>query len=179
MARQKGGFRRSRGPRRRTGWEAGTGGTTVTEFSTLTPAFIGNAVVALLDGLTLLRTRGFLKIVQIAGATANDGMVGAFGIGIATTAAITAGIGSVPTPITEQEWEGWLYWQGFSVSTITATEGDGVNAVARVQEFIIDSKAMRKIDENESLYAAFEVGTEVGAVTIAVTHDCRMLFALP
>ncbi len=163
--------------RRRTGWEEGTGGTTLLNLTTTTPSFVGQALGIQTDGLTLVRTRGYFKIVMQLAASLGDGMTGAFGIGLASTAAVAAGIGSVPTPITEQNWEGWLYWHGFSVEAITASESNWGNEVLDVAE--IDSKAMRKIDSDMSFYAAIEIGTETGAVTAIVHHDSRMLFKLP
>ena len=63
----------------------------------------------------LIRTRGeFLIFLHSATALAH-GYHGAFGIAKATTVAITAGAASVPTPITEENWDGWLYHRYFSV----------------------------------------------------------------
>jgi len=105
-------------------------------------------------------------------------MRGAVGIGIASLAAVTAGIASVPTPITEQSWEGWLWWSAFGVLATTATEADGVNAFSTVAEFELDSKAMRKFGEDMAFFTAIEV-VETGTASISVSHDTRMLFALP
>ncbi len=63
--------------------------------------FVGAAVTPTIEGSTMIRIRGLLNYFLLAGAAAGDGFQGAFGIGIATTAAVAAGIASVPTPITE------------------------------------------------------------------------------
>jgi len=175
----RGGFpaRMSR-PRRRTGWQRGTGGTTSTALSSTGAQFVGNAVSVLEDGFTVVRTRGYYQVHLTLATAVNNGFLGAFGIAIASTAAVAAGIGSVPTPLTEQTWEGWLYWSAFAVKGITATTADGVNALAHYTKEIIDSKAMRKIGSDMSLYAAVDV-VEGGVSTAELFHDSRMLFKLP
>ena len=117
--------------RRRSSWEEGTGGTSVNSFTASQSAFLGSALAISQDGLTLARTRGYVRAILTTSTGANDGFSGAIGIGIATTAAVTAGAASVPTPITEQDWEGWIWWNPFSVQSATSTLADGVNAIQR------------------------------------------------
>ena len=95
------------------------------------------------------------------------------GIGKATEQAVLAGIGSVPTPIAEQNWDGWLFWT--PISSHSAEAG-----IARDTNFdlVLDSRAMRKISEEDAFYAAFEV-VEIGTSTLDMFLDSRMLFALP
>ena len=81
-------------------------------------------------------------------------------------------------PLTEQQWDGWLYWTPFSLHALTATIGEGVNAPGAYQRIVVDSKAMRKIAVEEGFYAALEV-TEIGVATMHGFFDSRMLFALP
>ena len=69
-----------------------------------------------------------------------DGFHGAFGVGLVTSAAAAAGVGSIPTPVTEQGWDGWILHQYFHVHRGAAAFGDN----AGVARFILDSKAMRK-----------------------------------
>lgn len=165
----------SRSRRRRTGWDEGTGGITILNLTASGSSFVGSAL-AQIDGETLVRTRGYWEAWILSATSANDSFTGAFGIGIASDAAITAGIASVPTPITEQGWEGWLYWSAFHVSAVVATEA--VGPTVGLWREVIDSKAMRKSESSMSHYAAIEV-TEVGAASLNVVHDSRMLFKLP
>ena len=167
----------TRGRPRQTSWEAGTGSTGTTTVNSTTPSFVGQAVQAVVDGLTLVRTRGHLRVTLTSQASALDGFRFAFGIGIATFAAVNAGIASVPTPITEQDWDGWLYWSSGAVLAITGTEADGANALVIDHKEVIDSKAMRKFGEDMALYAAFEAA-ETGTGNLQIHHDSRMLFKL-
>jgi len=164
--------------RRKTAWDAGTGGTASTPVNSSAAAFIGSGLNVLVDGITAVRIRGYLKMELHVVSGILSGFSGAFGIGKTSLAAFTAGIASVPTPITEQGQENWLYWQPFNVNAISATIADGVNANAVVFETVIDSKAMRKMDVGDVLYAAIET-VEVGTATMDVWHDSRILAKLP
>ena len=116
MARLSRGLSRGRVvPRRRKVWGLGVGGTAVTSLSVTGAQFVGSAVTPTVDDLTLMRTRGMLNLVGLTSDAAGVGFQGAFGIAVATAAAVTAGIASVPTPLTEQAWDGWLYWTPISI----------------------------------------------------------------
>ena len=164
--------------RRKTSWTFGPRAQNVS-ITTTTPVIwpIGSSIIA--DGLTLVRTRGFCNLFLNATSTVSGGFVGAVGIGIVSDQAFTAGIASVPTPITEIGWDGWLWYHSFSLQAITATEADGSNAFANVEKIIIDSKSMRKIGDNETLFGAVEMRAEVGAATVSMDAETRQLFKLP
>jgi len=165
-----------RSPRRLTAWSEGTGGTGDTTVSTTAPAFVGAVITAVVEGITLIRMRGYVQMWLTSATAGGDGLTGAFGIGIASTAAVAAGIASVPTPITDQAAENWLYWQGFTVRQIGATEVGSNEGLWRAE---IDSKAMRKTPGDVTVYAAVEVGAVVGAAAMIVSHDSRALAKLP
>ena len=110
-------------------------------------------------------------------ATSNgDGFQGAFGIGIATSAAVAAGISAVPTPIGEQGNENWLFWHVISLHAAEASEASF--GTETVQDVPVDSKGMRKFDDGMSLYAAIEV-VEIGAASVSMFFDSRVLLKLP
>ena len=163
--------------RRKTAWDIGPGSTGATALSASGASLVGTGVSFELDGLTVVRTRGELLITLITATSALDGMRGAFGIGIASLAAFTAGIGSVPTPLTEETDENWLYHQYFTIITIAGGEQWG-NSGSTVFRTMVDSKAMRKVGAGIVVYAAIEV-VETGAAVIDVSFNSRMLLKLP
>ena len=182
------GLRRSRFPRmsakHRSSWEVGPETAGQGAPQSLVTALAGTATTATEDGQTLIRTRGELLVYLKTAAAAGDGIFGAFGIAKATTAAVTAGVASVPTPIAEEAWDGWLYHRYFSlhaagpIAVATAAQEAlqtaNVTAALRIE---VDSKAMRKCDVNESIYAVIEVqvhGTSAGEWSF----NCRQLFKL-
>jgi len=123
---------------------------------------------------TITRTRGHLFSIQRTAASAGDGFAGAIGIGIVSEAAFDGGITTVPTPITEMSWDGWLYHRVFQQFSPVATASIGSAAFV---DFDVDSKAMRKMGANEVLYAVIEM-VEIGAASIDVFFDSRVLFKL-
>ena len=184
MARSRG-FRQAPQTRRRKGWEVGIGQvapqTAITGSSSV---IVTSGLQPTIDGLTLLRTRGSLLYFLSLATAALDGFRGAFGIGIVTSAAFTAGAASVPTPITEQGWDGWLFWHRIDATAASPIAG-GVSADADAllplvagERVEIDSKAMRKVAQDETIFAAIEL-VEVGTATFQWAVDSRMLFALP
>ncbi len=172
-------FHRGRVPNRRlTAWSAGTGSTGATRFDANSAGFVGQALSTDGEGLTVIRIRGYFRGILLSTAAPNDGFAGAFGIGIASLAAVTAGSSSVPTPITEQGSENWLYWRAFSAQSVTSSISDGVNASSVAFSYEIDSKAMRKFPTDLAIYAMAEV-VENGTSTMDVWHDSRVLVKLP
>jgi len=161
--------------RRQTGWGLGPGGTSVLTLSGTGSSFLGSVVVlALEEKATLVRTRGELDVYLRTSDGVASGLQGAIGVAKATTAAVAAGIASVPTPITEADWDGWLFWHPISVHTMDGDTGAGPPMSQRLE---VDSKAMRKWTQEETMYAAIEV-VEIGAVTADVFFDSRMLVKL-
>ena len=186
-------FRGSRFPRvggqsrRLTSWDIGT--QTGTDGASLglssSVAIIGGgAFTPISDGLTLLRTRGELLVLLKTASVAGAGFFGAFGIGVATAAAVAIGISAVPTPITEEEWDGWLYHRYFSITATgvgtgsPATVIDQEMGMAGVFRHEVDSKAMRKLKEEDAVYCALEL-TESGTATGTWFFNSRSLVALP
>jgi len=171
--------------RHRSSWEVGpqtSGGGSTQTVNGSAAQLAGTAVAILTDGVTLIRSRGeFLLFLRLATA-AGDGFTGAFGIAKATAAAVVAGVASVPTPLTEDSWDGWLYHRFFScisagpIAVATAAqEALQVNNVSAGVRFEVDSKAMRKADIDESFYAVIEV-IEVGTSELTWAFNSRLLF---
>jgi len=185
------GLRRSRfqrtSVRHRSSWEVGpetSGGGAIQSVTSSMASLAGTAVQATEDGQTLIRTRGELLLFLDTAVTALDGFHGAFGIAKATSAAVLAGAASVPTPITEEAWDGWLYHRYISLFSAgpiavatAAQEALQVNNVCAALRIEVDSKAMRKQDVNEAFYAAVEF-VEVGAATLRWAFNSRMLLKL-
>ena len=166
----------ARSPRRQTSWGFGTGGVAVTSISAGGSQFVGSAILPVQEGMTIVRTRGLLRWYLTLATSVGDGFQGAFGIGIATTKAVAAGIGSVPVPTTQQDSENWLFWSPISIHGPVVSSSDLAGATH--QDLVIDSKAMRKFTDSEiSIYAAIELA-EIGTATAELFFDSRMLLKL-
>ena len=170
-----------RSQRRRTDWTLGP--ITQPTAITATGVLLGASFVVGVSGAgeTLVRTRGDGLAYLTAATNPNDGFIGAFGIGYATTAAMTAGIASLPTPITEEDADSWVFHQYIhclSPHTIDGTASTDTPLVPTAFRFSIDSKAMRKVtDDDVGFYMAWEF-TEVGTAVLQVQARVRMLTKL-
>ena len=172
-----------RTPRRKSSWEQGSGGTGQVAFTGSSTSILGLGAGAAEDGLTLVRTRGQLTVSLNAAAAVGEGFSGAFGIGIVTDQAFAAGVASMPAPITDIDWNGWLYHHFFDLFSNTAISGgaavdeDFGNVIAGVQRIEVDSKAMRKIGLNEVIFAVLQV-VEQGTATMRAAFNSRILIKL-
>ncbi len=153
-------------------WNAGTGGTAVTTVSGTSQGFLGSAVQPTADELTVMRTRGLLDLfVSGAPSSDGDGFFGAVGIGVTSAAAVATGIGSVPTPLRDVGWMGWLWHSFVSVHWQDVSQAVGNAAHLRIE---MDSKAMRKFGPDSALYCAFDL-VEIGTASVDVFFDSRIL----
>jgi len=166
----------SAGARRRTGWEEGPGG--LASQSSLTASgdlIIGAGAAATQDGLTLVRTRGIVQLVQASASATNEGFFGAVGICIVSSDAFAIGVTAIPKPLDDMLWDGWLWHQFFDLRIAGAfTAANSNNAIT----LPIDSKAMRKFGENDTIVMVGDF-TEQGTATLHVAADTRLLLKLP
>ncbi len=156
-------FRRSfakTGSPRKSSWalgpKSGTAGGIGTAFTAST-AIIGTVgAAAALDGITVVRIRGeFVAFLNSASGNLS-GFHGAFGIGLARSPAFDAGITSLPTPITEEFQDNWLFHSYFSLMARGGITSAGVSLSGGQQDsdqcsirLPVDSKA--KLLRNDDL----------------------------
>ena len=157
-----------RAARRLTNWGAGPGGTGAANISTSSAVILG-AGITFINAGTIVRIRGEWECFLSSVTSAGDGFRGALGIGLASSAAFTAGIASLPTPITESNWDGWMWHQFFGVHRGVADISAG-----SYLRGAIDSKAMRKVSDDFTIFAAVEV-VEIGTAALDLFLDSRML----
>ena len=96
---------------------------------------------------TLVRVRGNVTVFPSAFST-DSIWEGAYGLGIVSDEAFTAGAASLPRPHDDDDWPGWVvhgYFQG-KFETQSAV-GQWVLPI----NYTIDSKAMRKIGPGETV----------------------------
>jgi len=108
----------------------------------------------------------------------SDGFHGAIGIGVVTDDAFGVGVSAVPDPLDEMEWDGWLWHSFFDIHTAASPLDDGVNAATVGWQKDIDSKAMRKLNLGDTIFAIAEV-TMGGTAVMQLFLDTRVLLKLP
>ncbi len=160
----------SRGPRRETDWGEGPGSSGVSSISGSATTIIGSGMVITVGASTLVRLRGLLDIFLTSSTSAGDGFFGAFGIGVVTSRAFAAGVTALPQPVTEIDWDGWMYHTFISVHE-GSPDGPGDAGVHRIE---VDSKAMRKMDGDVTLVGVLQV-FEIGTAAASVFFDSRVL----
>jgi len=129
---------------------------------------------ATLGGTTIVRTRGGFSLAPASRAVTLE-VIGAIGIGLVSDQAFAAGAGSIPGPFTDSDWSGWLYWAPFQyLWEVTTDIGRAVIGPNQGGGAEIDSKAMRKVQANETLVVMVE--SQAGAFTAAINF--RMLLKL-
>ena len=177
MARSRGRFPVRGNNRRRTAWNVGPGGTALASIVASGSQILGSGAAATTDGLTLVRTRGRAIFKVQSFTAAGDAFTGAFGIGIVTAEAFAIGITAMPIPVTDLNWDGWLYHSMVQVVAGDKTAGD-VDFTGATQILDVDSKAMRKLRLGDTIFAALEL-VETGIVDMDFTFDSRVLVKLP
>ena len=160
---------RTRAPRRRSLWVGYADQGFLAVGAGLKVA-MSNFTLATLDSLTVVRNRGILAVNSTAVAI-DQNVVGAYGIGIVTQQAFAAGVASIPGPWTDSDWDGWMVLIPFSFRYDITTD---VGRLITTREITIDSKAMRKMEANETLVAM----VESQAVAFDVSAPVRTLVKL-
>jgi len=118
---------------------------------------------------TIVRVRGSYGFTT---ASLDGTAVLAMGIMLVNAPALSVGIGSLPTPITDIGSD-WLWWDSVGLDNV-GTAGDGPTLAG---QRMIDSKAMRKTKFNQVLVLITEIqglGAAAGIATIAT--GLRVLF---
>ena len=161
---------------RRSIWNAGPGDTSQTTITATTTTVLGLGQSSL-GGNTIVRIRGWLRALVTASSVGGAGFDCAVGIGISSTDAfVDVGVTALPNPFDDLGWP-WIYHRMFSVLATTATIADGSNAAGIYHQFDIDSKAMRKMGPNETIWMSLQT-VERGTATMLVGAFSRMLVKL-
>ncbi len=170
-------FPRARGSFRKTTWSAGPLSGAV-QSATAAGTTIISTGASLGGVLTLVRIRGELTVWLEAVGTIGDGFTRVHaGIGIVSTDAFTAGAASMPTPIGDADW-GWLwYYAGGVIAGFSVTESENTGPISQIR-IPIDTKAMRKMTPNETVFGAVQFHTEIGVATASFVMNTRMLSKL-
>ena len=167
------------GERRKTQWVLGPGGDdpafdTISSGVSATIIF-GTGITPTVPALTLVRLRGMFQIRLQTADASGAGFTYTLGIGIVTSDAFAIGVTAIPDPFDDADWGGWI-WHQFGVIKAPSEVLD-LNQIP-AQTIEIDSKAMRKFSNNETMFAAVQVA-EVATATMSAELVTRALVKLP
>ena len=180
MARARGFQHRSnRSQRRKTSWGIGPEADGLSFTANLTPQSLAGIILTTEEQATITRIRGMLRWTLIATTVSAGGFRAAVGFGIVNSEAFATGVGAMPSPIGDVDWDGWMYHQFADVRSITTTLADGANAASASVLQEIDVKSQRILHSDNVLMGVAEVQSEVGTATLRLDLDTRVLFILP
>ncbi len=121
-----------------------------------------NAAALALRPFTVVRTR-LLVTFESDQAAVSERPIGSFGVQVVTDNATAIGITAVPQPDTDTDNDFFVY-QSLIHSTIFLSS-IGLQTPAQTQ-FVIDSKAMRKVGPGDDIAMTTELSTASGAVLV-------------
>ena len=169
MARKSGFVRRNGVMRRETLWIGSTTISTTMAAASAVLTTILNAAALALRPFTIVRTRGVV-IVRSDQISALQRYDGAFGMAVVSEQASTAGVASIPTPTTDSDSDLWYVYERVLSTVVNSANGNELG-----RERIIDSKAMRKVEDGSDVVSVVENPLAAGCV---VDHFFRTLVKL-
>jgi len=159
--RHRGGSRvLTRAPRRQTVWfdipfalvtSAGAGGTLVSSLTAAGKAF---------RPFTIVRSIIQIWLTSDQAAAAED-QVGAVGIAVVSDQASAIGVTAIPTPVTDMGSELW-----FAHQIVMGDESALTDVAKPGQQYQINSKAMRKVNEGEDIVIVVENSVVASGMTV-------------
>ena len=155
MARRSSRFPRS--TRKATDWTATTAETALVAVAGSSQSIL-HTFSSRPAGEIIIRIRGLVGIAtdQIAAA---ELQLGAIGIGVVSAQAAALGITAVPHPDTDASWGGWMWHTYYAERFSESGTGLGFDVV---RKYVIDSKAMRKVGDEERMIMVIENSAATG-----------------
>jgi len=145
----------SRGARRLTSW-VGLGPVSVTvtgEGGTILAA--GNAALLAKRPFTIIRLHLEVHIRSDQSA-ALEAFGGAVGVAVVSDQSVAVGVSAVPTPFTDDSSDLWMLHQWIMGASGTSTDGQFGSL------YSIDSKAMRKVNDDQDIIVVHELSSTLG-----------------
>ena len=168
MARKSGFVRRHGTMRRETLWLGGSWNRTAIGADVAVLLTSLNAAALALRPFTVIRTRGIVLISSDVGDTAGEPYQVNYGRAIVSDQATAIGVTAVPTPDTDSGSDLWYVYEAIAQQGgFNTAVGFDFNAGI---ERIIDSKAMRRVDDGQDLISVVEgAGAATSEGSLVVT----------
>ncbi len=163
----------ARGPRggrkATTSWEQGPRGSGSTSGD---GKFLLSGQNPVVETTTIIRLRGHLLAYMTGTALINAGYDVSFGICMVENRALS--VSAVPGPRDDQDWDGWILHRHFSLKSTGSASVDFQTTQVRLE---LDSKAMRKARDNETLVGIIQM-EEAGSADMSWSVQTRLLSML-
>ncbi len=113
---------------------------------------------------TILRTRGFVQAsMNDSGKAVDDNVLVTFGLGIVSSDAFAVGASALPDPAIDANYP-WIWWGEMFLESQSTTNAEGWGISA--QRVDVDSKAMRRIQQSQTLAWVIQTSSSAGAPVI-------------
>ena len=122
---------------------------------------------------TIVRIRGVLTVFIDAVGANNDDVRWGAGLGMISAQAFAAGAAAVHSPLSNGDWGGWIWWATGAMRRRTASAE--LSSVIHSEAITIDSKAMRRVENDQLLVCVVETLNAAGAAGILVSAAGRVL----
>ena len=168
MARSR--FTRGNSQRRLTQWAATAAETAWTALAAATAILDSTFTVGSDSPETIVRIRGSFD-VQSDQLAAQEEPFGAIGIAIVSDQAVAIGVTAIPTPYTDAVSDLWMLHEFWSAPMTFGVDARGIAKIDQL--LVLDSKAMRRISEDETLIVVVENGSAAAGAEYRL--DLRIL----
>ena len=123
------------------------------------------------DPGTILRVRGQYAVGFDGGADGDLQKVG-FGIAVLATDVFLGAVASMPTPLGDVDYP-WLFWYESNLQLTVPIAGESSSDIMAFERVVVDSKAMRKVKPNETVF--YIVQTSAAVPTDIAIGQMRVL----
>ena len=135
---------------------------------------LGSGSIATVNAAgTLVRLRGYATVSMDVAAADNTQVV-ALGMIVGSDDQVAAGATAFPSPMDDLDAD-WIWHSFFPLRSVTGTQSDGVGG--QVVSQVIDSKAMRRVKQNDQLVMVADAQILAGSPTADSVAGVRALFA--
>ena len=172
---QRRGFPQGRGSvRRKTDWGFGPSTSGIVLSLSAAGTAVSDGVTPGFGALTIVRTRGAYNIELNSSQGVAEGAQIALGLCKVTSEAFAVGATAIPDPVTDDDWDGWFWYQYVGFHRSAAATQIAIDNATFVYG-VIDSKAMRRVDVSEVVCFVMGLEEEISSVTATLTMKSRLL----
>ena len=163
------------GASRKTLWAGFGGSNTNLAAGAATIINSANAALLLLRPFTIVRTR-LVWNVRSDQAAVTENYAAAIGLAVVSDQAVAVGVTAVPTPVTDVGSDLFLMWSA-AISQFNFLSSVGFHPASGVMSEI-DSKAMRKVDDDQDIVLVVEDEPTIGTDGVNVAVFGRLFIKL-
>ncbi len=157
------------GLRQRTAWSRIIG--TTTTIPAASKVIVG-AFVTLIDELTIRRTLVSVRVTS--DQATQEVQSGAFGMYVASDAAVAVGASALLGPVTDLEDEVWFVWKPFLQEQV----GEGSSITSKGELYEVDSRGQRKLFEGQQAVLMVENSDAVTGLQVQIAVSLLAGFGL-